>query len=240
MGDGIVLNSEFEGEYKNRGEYHKHLDPNWSYYPVYIRKVAFVDKYINKYDPEAKILDAGCGEGVLVEKYRAQGFDISGIDLNVSSEHVLKGDILHMPYKEVIFDLVLFLDVIEHFKVQDQHLALVELRRVMKDDGNLIISIPNLAHKASRWQFYRTGELIRTANINKHPGDRPIKEYLSLINEAGFVIKQRLPIKLTLPPFQETIYKIILGRNRYEKLIYSSKRNPDDCFLNIFVLEKDK
>lgn len=230
--------SNLSGEYAARGEYHKHLDPNWSYYPIYIRKIAFVDQYISNYFQEAKILDAGCGEGVLVKKYRSLGHNITGIDLNVSSDHVFKGDILDMPYGEDSFDLVLFLDVIEHLNVQDQLPALMELKRILKDDGKIVISIPNLAHKASRWQFYRTGELIRTANIIKHPGDRPIKEYIGMIIEADFAIEQRYPIKLTLPPLQEKLFKLCLGSANYERYIFSPKRNPDDCFLNIFVLRK--
>ncbi len=232
------MGNTYSDEYSTRGEYHKHIDPNWSYYPIYIRKIEFVDSFIKNHMDKAKILDAGCGEGVLVEKYRKEGKDIIGIDINVSNDYVQKGDILGMPFGDESFDLVLCLDVIEHLSFSDQPEALSEIKRVMKKSGKLLISIPNLAHKASRWKFYKKGELIRTAKISKHPGDRPIKEYLCLIKEAGFFIEQRFPIKLTLPPFHEKVLKKLLGQDRYEKYIYSSKRNPDDCFLNLFVLEK--
>lgn len=227
------------GEYAERGEYHKHLDPNWSYYPIYIRKVAFIDEFLkNNVPADFKILDAGCGEGVLVEKYRLQGKDITGLDLNVSNEFVNKGDILDMPFADESFDIVLFLDVIEHLNILDHPTSLAELKRVLKKSGKLIISIPNLAHKASRHRFYKTGELIRTANINKHPGDRPIKEYIDIIRVAGFNIENRIPVKLTLPPLREKFLKIVMRKKRFEKYIYSVNRNPDDCFLNIFVLGK--
>ncbi len=226
------------GEYAQRGEYHKYLDPNWSYYPIYIRKIAFIDKYLQQIDSASKILDAGCGEGVLVEKYRNLGKNIVGLDLNVSNENVQKGDILRMPFDDEYYDIGLFLDVIEHLDVREQPFALAELKRVLKPKGKLIISILNLAHRASRWQFYKKGELIRTANINKHPGDRPIKEYIGLIKKSGFKIEERVPVKLTLPPLQEKLLRKFLGKRLFEKFIYSTKRNPDDCFLNIFVLKK--
>lgn len=226
------------GEYSQRGEYHKQLDPGWSYYPIYVRKMAYVDEIIGKVDNSVKILDAGCGEGVLVEKYKKQGRDITGIDLNVSNEYVVKGDILNMPFVDGSFDIVLFLDVIEHFDITKQPLAITELKRVLKKGGKLIISIPNLAHKASRIQFHKTGDLIRTAHVNKHPGDRPIKEYIGLIRDSGFLVEKRLPIKLTMSPACEKVYRLLMGSKRFERYIYSSKRNPDDCFLNIFVLRK--
>lgn len=226
------------GEYANRGEYHKHLDPNWSYYPIYIRKITFIDEFLKNIHRNINILDAGCGEGVLVEKYKNKGFNITGLDLNVENAFVKKGDILNMPFDDNSFDIIFFLDVIEHLSVFDQPKALLELKRVLKDDGKLIISIPNLAHKASRYKFYKTGQLIRTANIYKHPGDRPIKEYLELLNIAGLKTNERFPIKLTLPCFQEKFMKLFLGKKGFEKYIFSPKRNPDDCFLNIFILSK--
>ena len=228
----------YTGEYAERGEYHRNPDPGWAYYPVYIRKLAFIDEYIKKVPPEAKMLDAGCGEGVLVEKYRSQGRDISGIDLNVSNRYVLKGDILNMPFDDESFDIVLSLDVIEHLNITDQPLSLREMKRVMKKEGRIIISVPNLAHRESRRQFYKTGELIRTADINKHPGDRPVKEYLMMFADLGLSIEKRFPVKLTLSPLSEKLLRICMGKKWFEKFIYSPHRNPDDCFLNIFVLRR--
>ena len=49
---------------------------------------------IIKSTKKCKILDVGCGEGVLVEKYRKEGYSIFGIDIDYSSEHVMKNDII--------------------------------------------------------------------------------------------------------------------------------------------------
>lgn len=227
-----------EGEYAERGEYHKHLDPTWSYYPIYIRKIAYVEKYLISYGKCSRILDAGCGEGVLVQKFRENGRDIVGLDKNYSSSFVVKGDVLDMPFNEKSFEVVLLLDVIEHLQFHQQLAALVEIRRVLTDAGELVISVPNLAHWASRWNFYKKGALVRTANILKHPGDRPVSEYLELFNEAQLEVGERIPIKLTLPPVYDRWIQRFISEKQYEKFIYSEKRNPDDCFLNIFVLRK--
>lgn len=227
-------------EYLTRGEYHKYLDPNWNYYPIYVRKIVYLEEVLDKYDKSCKILDAGCGEGVLVEKFNELGYDIVGIDLNYSSNLVRQGNVLEMDFGDDTFDIVLLLDVIEHVNYQEQEKVLTEIKRVLKRGGVLIASIPNLAHKASRWEFFKNGMLIRTANILKHPGDRPIKEYIELILKNGYSIIERHPIKLTLPRFQEKILKTLMGNKRFESYIFSEKRNPDDCFLNIFLLRNDK
>lgn len=233
-----MAEEKLTGEYGERGAYHKHLDPQWSYYPIYVRKVKYIDEFLAHSASDAAILDAGCGEGVLVEKYHAAGRNITGLDLNVENGLVRQGDILNMPFEDACFDIVLFLDVLEHLGVQQHPAALQELSRVLKHDGTLVMSVPNLAHKASRWNFFKTGALLRTASAAKHPGDRPVTEYMNIIAEAGLLIEKRIPVKLTLPPLQQKLLKWALGSSRFEAYVYSPERNPDDCFLNIFFLRK--
>ena len=62
---------------------------------------------------------------------------------------------------------------------------------MLKKRGKLILSIPNLAHLASRISFLLTGKLIRTSSIERHKGDRPICEYIELLKELNFKIRRR-------------------------------------------------
>lgn len=228
-----------EGEYKNRGEYHKYLDPNWSYYPIYIRKYRFVKNFLEEnINPSHRIIDIGCGEGVLVEEYRKKGYDIQGMDLNYTSDVVKRGDVRHIPFKNGYFNYVLCLDLIEHLNIGDQENALKEIYRVLDKRGVLIISIPNLAHLHSRLKFLMKGKFVRTANIKKHPGDRPIQEYIDLITNVGFKIKRRFGIKITLPPILDKLLRSLLPKIWYERCIYDWKYSPDLCFLNIVIIEK--
>ncbi len=196
-----------KGEYSRQGEFHRNLDPNWSYYPIYINKVEAIDGLLRKYGcNHGKILDAGCGEGVLVEKYAAQGWDITGVDKNYASEFVQEGSITEMPFADDRFDTLLCLDVLEHLYYNDQNKALPELHRVLKPGGTAIFSIPNLAHFTSRLKFLLRGKLLRTASIGHHPGDRPLLEYLELLDKYGFEVVERQGIFPTVPP----IYRMVM------------------------------
>ena len=71
--------------------------------------------------------------------------------------------------------------------------------RVLKDDGFLILSVPNLAHLHSRFKFFFAGKLTRTSAVDRHPGDRPLAEYLELLAGTGFEIERRGGIFPTVP-----------------------------------------
>ena len=70
---------------------------------------------------------------------------------------------------------------------------------MLRPGGELLVSIPNLAHLQSRIQFLLRGRLIRTASEFKHPGDRPAGEYITLGQRAGFTLTARHGIFPTIP-----------------------------------------
>ena len=187
------------GEYAQRGDYHRHLDPHWSYAPIYIRKLRWVDEALEKIPKSAKILDVGAGEGALVERYRGRGRDILGVDSAYESPNVRRADLLSLPFDCGAFDTALCLDVLEHVGLLDQPRALSEIARVLKPGGGLLLSVPNLAHLHSRIRFLLSGKLTRTSAVERHPGDRPLAEYLELLRSSGFEVTRRSGIFATLP-----------------------------------------
>lgn len=185
--------------YSELGDYHRNLDPNWSYTPTYLRKMAHVRKFINQLPQSNRILDIGCGEGLLVEHFRQMGRDIEGLDQNYESEYVRRGDVINLPYADTSADVILLLDVFEHLSFQHQPLALSEIHRVLKPNGLLLMSIPNLAHLNSRINFLFRGRLDRTDIETNHIGERPLYEYQEQLRNANFLINKRVGITLTLP-----------------------------------------
>jgi 2-polyprenyl-3-methyl-5-hydroxy-6-metoxy-1,4-benzoquinol methylase len=225
-------------EYARQGDYHRNLDPNWSYTPTYLRKMAFVKDFLKKFPDKAHILDAGCGEGVLVEELRAQGRHIQGIDLNYASQHVLCGSILKLPYQSEAFDMVLLLDVFEHLQYADQPQALGEIYRVLGKEGQFIASIPNLAHLNSRFRFSLAGKLDRTDDETNHVGERPFSENLKLLRNAGFDVVTIKGITFTAP----FLYRWVICRHpayfRWLHDLLEPLATPSLAMINIFICQK--
>jgi len=185
--------------YESCGDYHRCLDPNWSYTPTYLRKMAAVRSYLGALPTGAKILDVGSGEGVLVEELRRGGWDAIGLDLNYEGDWVRRGDVRAIPFPSSSFDAVTCLDTLEHLEFVDQPKALAEVNRVLRPGGVLLLSVPNLAHLNSRLRLLLRGRLDRSDSEAEHPGERPLSEYRRLLEAGGFTVDAATGVTLTVP-----------------------------------------
>jgi SAM-dependent methyltransferase len=225
------------GEYAARGDYHRAPDPSWEYYPTYIAKLEAVRRWLDALPAGTRVLDAGCGEGVLLDEYAGR-LAIEGIDPNYQSDRVRAGSLTDLPYPESRFDRALCLDVLEHLTFTDQPRALSELYRILRPGGALLVSVPNLAHLQSRLHFLFGGRLIRTASELKHPGDRPAIEYVQLAERAGFVLADRRGIFPTLPVITRMIRRHPRALQPLHRWLTRLLPIPGWCFLNLLVFEK--
>jgi SAM-dependent methyltransferase len=225
------------GEYAERGDYHRELSKDWEFYPTYVAKMAHVRRYLSELPAGASVLDAGCGEGVLVDEFRSR-LAIVGVDPNYSSERVRSGSITSLPFPAAAFDRALCLDVLEHLTFADQPTALAELFRVVRPGGELLVSVPNLAHLQSRVHFVFRGRLIHTSNLAKHPGDRPVADYLEMARRAGFRLKARHGIFPTVPVLTRWIRRSPARLAWLHRALTRTLPIPGWCFLNILRFER--
>lgn len=225
------------GEYAARGDYHRAPDPDWEYYPTYIAKIEAVRRWLDALPRGVRVLDAGCGEGVLVDEY-ADRLAIEGIDQNYGSETVRTGSLTALPYAEASFDRALCLDVLEHLTFEEQPRALAELHRVLAPGGELLVSIPNLAHLQSRVHFLLKGRLIRTASELKHPGDRPASDYIEMASRAGFTLVARRGIFPTVPVLTRWIRRRPRALQPLHRWLSRLLPVPGWCFLNLLTFRR--
>ena len=129
------------GEYAARGDYHRDPDPDWDYYPTYIAKLETVRAWLRALPAQSRVLDAGCGEGVLVDEF-ADRLAIEGLDPNYSSARVRSGSVLALPYPDASFDRALCLDVLEH--LYDPWRALTRIRGWVASGTRVLASVPNI------------------------------------------------------------------------------------------------
>ena len=225
------------GEYAERGDYHRTLDPDWEYYPTYLAKIEAVRRWLDAALPGERVLDAGCGEGVLVDEYAGR-LAIEGVDANYSSDRVRHGSVTALPCGDATFDRAMCLDVLEHLTFDEQPRALAELYRVLRPGGELLVSVPNLAHLQSRVHFLLTGRLIRTASEHKHPGDRPASDYIALACRAGFALTARRGIFPTVPVLTRWIRRRPRALQPLHRLLSRVLPIPGWCFLNLLTFRK--
>jgi len=125
------------------------IDPAFSLRARFIAHELFTKK------PKS-VLDAGCGRGFYVNLASYAPFikKIDGIDINekyLERARILEkrdkrvtihqGSIYKLPFKDKSFDFIVASEILEH--LSDDRKALVELYRVLKKDGILVITVPN-------------------------------------------------------------------------------------------------
>src|SRR3990167_6702697 len=101
----LFKNSPMNYEQLYSGEHLKKINPKWtyqkwSYRHTFAAKMKYVTKLLQKTAKTNKILDAGCGQGLLVQHFQRRGYNITGIDAFYGSEYVHKGDLLQNDFPD--------------------------------------------------------------------------------------------------------------------------------------------
>lgn len=108
-----------------------------------------------------KLLDVPAGEGALAVRLRDMGFDVACCDLYPEIFKVegieIKGGNLdrELPYADAEFDHVVCVEGLEH--IENPANAIREFARVVKPNGHLIISVPNIMNIEERLKWLFSG-----------------------------------------------------------------------------------
>jgi len=128
-----------------------------------------------------RILDIGCGDSFLSRMIEEKGNIVFGIDLIHEKLKAASADGIkcvasdlqgfHLPFQSSSFDVVVASEIIEH--LWDCDFFLQEIKRVLKEKGQYIITTPNLASLGRRLMLLF--------------GKNPFVENFLYSNEAGHV-----------------------------------------------------
>lgn len=169
---------------------------------------------INALNPNARILEVGCGAGQFIRAIKKQrpdfdcyGFDISESAITWAQEHdktvsYTSGVPSKWPYENNFFDAILIFDVLEHVEsVED---TLKEIKRLLKNDGIFYSFIPCEGDVLSVWHYLRFWPRLDkltykyAGHINRYSRQR----WLNIFDNFGF-----------------TCTKIIYGEHFFGQLI---------------------
>jgi SAM-dependent methyltransferase len=164
-----------------------------------------------------RLLDVGCGSGVNTMIFKAQGWDVFGLDLNevavghartLLGDRVQVGDFQTVCYPDRAFDVVRLSHSLEHMYNLSRVFA--EVRRILDDDGMVTIAPPNAgsleARLFGRWWF--------PWELPRHLYHFERKTIVRLLGQAGFSVV-RFKTGVTPAHFMtslERVYTYMLGR----------------------------
>jgi len=169
----------------------------------------------------AKVLDAGCGDGILLEwlarnfselNLRLYGFDLSEVILKRAKERLnfypyltlTNNSIDSIPYRDDTFDVIICFSVLQ-YRTLDPIKALSEMERVLKDRGFLVIYkarvrhldpfiIPDVAIAAKQLVSSKKNTTNSERTIFDPKSGREIEEFLN-----AYLQNSRLKIVLRKP-----------------------------------------
>jgi len=133
-----------------------------------------------------RLLDIGCGAGNFLVNVKKLGYDVYGIDPSPIAVRVAKDQGLKNVYQGILeagqfeksfFDIITMFHVFEH--IINPRDTISEIKKILKPDGLLIISVPNFSSLGSKiFGKYWAGLSFPLHYFHYH------KKYLSLLLES--------------------------------------------------------
>ncbi len=151
-----------------------------------------------------KLLDIGCGDGIVgyfagTDYRQIFGVDVSDIALKIAEKRGVitrKMNVNNdaLPYEDKFFDAITCLDVIEH--VFEPVNLINEIFRVMKTEGVLIISTPNIRYWHHLFDLAAKGRFPKTSGDTEHYDGGHLhyftyKDIEMILEQTGFKIVKK-------------------------------------------------
>ena len=171
---------------------------------LHIQRYEHAIKYV-----KGMVLDVGCGLGYgsgMLHRIRNSivAFDISDTALlyakrNYPGPMYIRADAQAFPFEDTSFDTVVALEIIEH--VNSSIYLLREIHRVLKNEGFLILSTPNVAHLRNRLEcaLFKKNLVAGEPENPFHKHEYTPEELARLLESTGFTIEEKWGQILTFP-----------------------------------------
>jgi 2-polyprenyl-3-methyl-5-hydroxy-6-metoxy-1,4-benzoquinol methylase len=140
------------------------------------------------------LLDVGAGTGLFVDTMRAAGWKVTGLEPDEAARNRAREmkillndnkDLFHLPAAS--FDAITLWHVLEH--VHDLHGYLQQLKKLLQDNGKLIIAVPN--YTSADASAYK--EFWAAYDVPRHLYHFSPKAMKLLLNKHGFKLQSTHP-----------------------------------------------
>lgn len=179
------------GPYYDFPDYFSHEDKarnltQWIYNQVRKYSLSQKIKLIESYSETGRILDYGCGTGQLLFEAKINQWRVAGIEPNEKARSQANSKLgnkvvanLNDLKKDQYFDVITLFHVLEH--IHDLRKTVKTLLKHLKDDGKLIIAVPN--HESADAKRY--GDFWAGWDVPRHLYHFNRKAMESFRNEFG-------------------------------------------------------
>ena len=192
------------------------------------RLISIVSNKLKNKEKNIKILDIGCGEGFTIKLLQKKGFkNISGLDIvDMRRYHDFKFYVADMCMHDLKhcekYDVITALEVIEHTKNPWNFIE--NCAKLLKPDGELILSRPNMTNLFSRFYFLFSGEMLRFRPHNTNNMNIISLKIMRMMTAPFFRQISIQGDSTTIPIFRFQLPPTILTSN---SLIYHFVRHKD-------------
>lgn len=147
------------------------------------------------------ILDLGCGENKHPEAI--------GIDKERKQNDIV-GDAHYLPFREKIFETIVSFEMFEH--LESPHNVLMEIHRVLKEEGKLTLTFPNIKYYRRIIRYIRNKPITQS---EEHIYCWGISEFRNLLNKCNFKIKKESYMDITHFHKKSIFYPILKHLTRH-------------------------
>ncbi|MBS1105175.1 MAG: putative S-adenosylmethionine-dependent methyltransferase [Deltaproteobacteria bacterium] len=150
-----------------------------------------------------RVLDVGCGRGVLLGSLvdcgiEAYGFEVSEAAVRGADSRAkicVAARLEDAGYPDAYFDGVILWHVLEH--IRDPRSTLETIRRILRPGGRLVVAVPDFGSPQARW----AGPAWFHLDLPRHLYHFPLTALRRLLERTGFEVSSEHHFSLRQNPF---------------------------------------
>ena len=151
----------------------------------------------------SRVLDVGCGRGVLLSAMADAGMEAHGFEISPTAakgadsraEIRIASSLQQAAYAEGSFDLVILCHVLEHLSQPAETLR--EIHRILRPGGRLVVTVPNFSSLQAQW----TRSAWFHLDLPRHLYHFPAQGLNRLLERTGFRSLSEQHFSLSQNPF---------------------------------------
>jgi len=166
---------------------------------------------INQLPIDGYVLEIGVGTGELASKYLKNSIKFIGVDQSINMLKRAKqkyldlnlfiGEFLKLPFDSNSFDRIVTTYAFHHLKFYEKEMALIEMLRVLKENGKIIIGDMMFESKGKKNDLFKTLSLSQIKEIED--------EYYLIIEEFAKIL-DKYKLKYSSVKIDKLMYILII------------------------------